>query len=452
MRRILIVCHGHPDLSVGGGEIAAYRQCRELRANGYEVLFVSRDVSPSPHGGTPFTVRAADQDDVLFHSPGFDHFLHSQRAKWSVYKDFRSLLERFAPDVVHFHHYVHLGVEMMREVRKYSERVPIVVTLHEYLAICHNLGYMVKTNGRLCTRALPADCHACFPGHSAEDFFLRERFIKSFFGLVDMFVCPSRFLLERYAAWGLPRERLIVIENGQPVVKAATSEDSPAELCRRFAFFGQISEFKGIQVYLEAVQQVPPALRRRAVFEIHGALQPHGEVATQHFSERLSEMRDRVSFRGAYRPDDLPTLMRSVGWVVVPSIWWENSPLVIQEAFSNRRPVICTNIGGMAEKVAEGRDGLHFRVGDARDLAQRFEQACNPRLWASLRSGITPPPSIEETTRRHLDLYASVAERRGGSGTARSQPAAAVAGMPMVTPLLSKRPKRARRAASSALN
>jgi glycosyltransferase involved in cell wall biosynthesis len=199
MRRILVVCHGHPDLSLGGGEITAYRQCRELRAQGYEVLFLGRDASASRHGGTPFRIRAGDPDDVLFHAPHFDLFLHSQRAKWLVYEEFRSLVERFAPDVVHFHHYVHLGVELIREVRKYSETVPIVLTLHEYLAICHHYGQMVKTNGRLCVRARPADCQACFPRHSTQDFFLRERFIKSFFALVDMFVCPSRFLLERYA-------------------------------------------------------------------------------------------------------------------------------------------------------------------------------------------------------------------------------------------------------------
>ena len=56
--------------------------------------------------------------------------------------------------------------------------------------------------------------------------------------------------------------------------------------------------------------------------------------------------------------------MAEIDWVVVPSIWWENSPLVIQEAFLHGRPVICSDIGGMAEKVRHGVDGLHFRVGD----------------------------------------------------------------------------------------
>jgi len=55
MSRILMVCHGHPDLSIGGGEIAAYRQCSALRDAGHEVMFFARSPQPSPHCGTPFS-------------------------------------------------------------------------------------------------------------------------------------------------------------------------------------------------------------------------------------------------------------------------------------------------------------------------------------------------------------------------------------------------------------
>jgi hypothetical protein len=67
--------------------------------------------------------------------------------------------------------------------------------------------------------------------------------------------------------------------------------------------------------------------------------------------------------------------MGDVDWVVVPSVWWENSPLVIQEAFQRGRPVICSDIGGMAEKVADGVDGLHFRAGDPEALAATIARA-----------------------------------------------------------------------------
>jgi glycosyltransferase involved in cell wall biosynthesis len=402
MSRILVIAHGHPELSLGGGELAALQQCRQLRALGHHVLFVGRQKGLSGRGGTPFTVRG---EDVLFHSPNYDHFLHSQRAKWSIYKDFRSLIDRFAPDIVHLHHYVHMGLEMIRELRKYSATLPIVLTLHEYLAICHSYGQFVKTSGALCYRSGPADCHGCFEDFSPQDFFLRESFIKSFFDLVDRFVCPSEFLLERYAAWGIPREKLLMLENGQAPGLRAPAADDPDLLATRFAFFGQMSALKGIPVLISALQMLPAGLRTSISVDIHGTMAHQSAEFVEQFEADIAPLRTFVHYHGAYRPDDLPGLMQNTGWIVVPSVWWENSPLVIQEAFNHGRPVICSNIGGMAEKVENGRTGLHFRVGDARSLATAIEQACDPALWQRLTANIEPPPSIGQTTQTLLALY-----------------------------------------------
>jgi glycosyltransferase involved in cell wall biosynthesis len=109
----------------------------------------------------------------------------------------------------------------------------------------------------------------------------------------------------------------------------------------------------------------------------------------QEFNRLVGETRDRVTLAGPYQHADLPGLMASVDWVVVPSIWWENSPLVIQEAFFHGRPVICSDIGGMAEKVTDGVNGLHFRARDAVALAETIERAvATNELWEKLRKGI----------------------------------------------------------------
>ena len=420
MSRIMLVCHGHPELSIGGGEIAAYRQCRALREAGHEVLFLARSAQPNPHCGTPFSQAWSHPQDVLFHPPDIDHFLHSQRAKWAIYKQFRELLERFRPEIVHFHHYVHLGVEMIREARRYSAAMPILLTLHEFLAICHNHGQMVKVSGRLCERAAPSDCNACFPQHSPQDFFLRESYLRAFLDLADAYVCPSRFLLERYAQWGLAREKLHLIENGQPEIGSPAPPEG--DVSRRFALLGQISELKGALVFLDAVRCLPERVRAQMVFEIYGTLQHQSEAFRLRFTERAAEMADHVRYYGEYRPDDLAILMRRVGWVVVPSIWWENSPLVIQEAFNHRRPVICSNIGGMAEKVAHG--GLHFMAGSAGDLASRMEQAGETGVWARVQAGIVAPVTLAGSVAMLLELYRRIAAR--GVKPARRSPGRAV--------------------------
>jgi glycosyltransferase involved in cell wall biosynthesis len=113
-----------------------------------------------------------------------------------------------------------------------------------------------------------------------------------------------------------------------------------------------------------------------------------------------------ATWPGPYGAAELPGLMAQVDWVVVPSIWWENAPLVIQEAFLHRRPVICGGIGGMAEMVRDGVDGLHAPVNDPAGLAQVMRRAMTTEgLWDRLVAHIAPPPTIAEVAERHLKLY-----------------------------------------------
>ncbi len=423
MKRILIIAHGHPQLSIGGGEIAAYRHCLALRRQGYEVLFIGWVREESGRAGTPFSVLPGHPQDILFHSNTFDYFLLSQRAKSLVHNGFRSLLDRFQPDLVHFHHYLHLGLELIREVRKYSATIPIALTLHEFIAICHHDGQMVKTNGAPCLRSSSLDCHHCFPSRSPQDFFLRELYVKSYFDLVDMFVAPSRFLMQRYIDWGIAPDRIAMIENGQPDEAAVAEPDGAVDaerLCRVFAFFGQISRLKGIFVLLDAAKALPRKLQRRIRIEINGSMQHQSDEFTARFRAAVDEAGDCVHFNGSYRSEEIPRLMRGVGWIMVPSVWWENSPLVIQEAFNCRRPVICSDIGGMAEKVRDGETGMHFRMGNAGDLAARIETAADPELWRELHGRIEPPPGLGETMQQHLALYRRIGASRARAAAARA--------------------------------
>jgi glycosyltransferase involved in cell wall biosynthesis len=132
------------------------------------------------------------------------------------------------------------------------------------------------------------------------------------------------------------------------------------------------------------------------------------------FMSLLEETRESVTLVGKYRQETLPELMRDIDWVVVPSIWWENSPLVIQEAFLHGRPVICSDIGGMAEKVSDGVNGMHFRVGDAGSLASAIRRAvASPATWDEMRRGIPPIYRLEDQVRRLIGMYEDlVADKR----------------------------------------
>lgn len=406
--RVLIVSHGHPDFSLGGGELAAHAQWGEMRRRGIESMFVARASKSAGHEGTPFVSRSADGLEVLFSPPAVNHFRHSQPQRRVVFEDFRGLLERFAPTVIHFHHYAHMGLELIREVRKYSPHAAIVLTLHEFLAICHAQGQMLKTNGLLCQKAAPLDCHLCFPDISPQDFFLRERFVKSFLSLVDHFVCPSQFLRNRYVEWGLPGGKMSVLENGQPRLTGMLAREDQSQ-STRFVVLGQLSRLKGTLVLLDAVRLLPVRFRKKITIEIHGSMQHADEDFKNQVKKALEGLEGSVRLCGPYRPEDVFDIIHRSGWVIVPSIWWENSPLVIQESFAAGRPVICSNVGGMAEKVKDGLNGFHFRVNNAADLAFRIQEcATKPELWLQACAGITPPPTIDQTVNQLLAVYDQV--------------------------------------------
>ncbi len=409
-QRILIISHGHPEFGSCCTEITAYTFFKELdNLRKCRSIFLARHDQPTNgHGGTPFSVRDAEGKEVLLYSRCDDHFLFSQPVKRLVWHYFREFLEDFKPTIVHFHHYLYLGIELIREVRKYSEKVPIILTLHEYHAICHNHGQMVKThNQKLCFKATHADCHQCFPNKTPEDFFLRESYIKSFFKLVDRFISPSKFLIDRYVAWGLPRNRIIYLENGQVINNMKTNITSDINLHTRFAFFGQLSAAKGLETLLEAIVLLPKNIQDSITLDIYGSnLRSQPEKFKKYVQKKLNELRKQVRFHGSYRVDEIDNLMAKIGWVIVPSNWWENSPVVIQESFKNHRPLICSDIGGMAEKVQDGITGIHFRTRDSIDLADKITEVVKkPQLWNELSSNIVTPISIKETAIEHLKLY-----------------------------------------------
>jgi glycosyltransferase involved in cell wall biosynthesis len=92
--------------------------------------------------------------------------------------------------------------------------------------------------------------------------------------------------------------------------------------------------------------------------------------------------------------------------VVVPSIWWENSPLVIQEARMNHRPVIASGVGGMAEKVRHEVDGLHFPVGDAHGLADTIRRAIeSPEMWDRFRDELDGAHPMDVHVVRMTEMY-----------------------------------------------
>jgi glycosyltransferase involved in cell wall biosynthesis len=423
--RVLYVVHNHPSLFPGGAETYALELFERLRdSDEIEPLLVARiGRNRMPEGGrpgTPFSTIDGEPDQYFLFTENdrLDGFLMTSRDKSLYATHFAEFLRTYKPDVVHFQHTSFIGYDAISTARRVLPEAPIVYTLHEYIPICYREGQLLRTphkDEELCLKASPRRCHECFPEIPKQNFFLRERFIKAHFENVDLFIAPSRFLLQRYVDWGIPPGRIIFEDYGRrPAVKLAeTDAERPRN---RFAFFGQLNPYKGVETLLTAMVSVGER-QPDAHLYLHGAnLELQSSEFQEKFAMLLDEAAANITFKGPYQTSNLPRAMQEVDWVVVPSLWWENSPLVIQEAFMHGRPVICSDIGGMAEKVTDGVSGLHFDVGDPDSLAATIEQAATEEgLWERLRDGIPHVLTVDEHVSNLTRIYRDLRERRSTS-------------------------------------
>lgn len=420
--KVVILAHGHPDLSPGGAERSAYSLFQHLRTrSGVEAVFIARaEPRDIGHDGW-FGAFRSRKDEFLWAPPPFDWFRCVSLQPDILRQQIEAIARRFQADVVHLHHYFHFGLDALR---LFSELAAsrIILTLHEYALICTHNGQMVKRDTlRLCHAASPAECSACFPETSSGKFFLRETLIKEFLGYVNTFVSPSQFLKDRYVAWGIQPEKINVIENLLPIdfrtqsAVATTRSALPRKRGKmRFGYFGQINPYKGANVLLDALRHVTPETLENIEIVIFGARLEEQPADFRMLLERqIAEGGANIAFMGPYRNADVPDLLRRVDWMVIPSIWWENSPLVILEARATGRPILASNIGGMAEKVRDGVDGLHFLAGSSMDCAGKIDDIVSGAIELA-------PIAIDhiEHSKRALQAHISAYESsnvRGGS-------------------------------------
>jgi glycosyltransferase involved in cell wall biosynthesis len=412
--KVLHVLPNHPSIHPGGPETYALELYEAMReSDELEPLLLARmgsegDVQRRHRPGDPFASLGEDPNQylILLEREGYDPFLTTWYDKSLYTRYLADFLQFHEPDVVHFHHSLYIGCELISLVHNVLPATAIVYTLHDYGPICHRDGKLVRTRSEaLCLEASPHRCHECFPEIPDQEFFLRERFIKAHLAHVDRFLAPSRFLLERYLDWGIPQERIQFEEYGRQPAQGLP-DDGADRPRTRLGFFGMLSPYKGIEVLLEAMRILRDELPD-VHLTINGAhlLRPP-EGYEENLRDLIADAGAGVTFAGSYDRSHLPSLMAQTDWVVLPSRWWENSPLVVQEAFLYRRPVICSAIGGMAEKVEHGVNGLQFTVSNPGELAATIRGAVTtPGLWDELRAGIPPVRGMTEHIESLMGIY-----------------------------------------------
>lgn len=396
MSRTVIVSHSHPNLRYGGGEVAAYRQFEHLLTQDEDVIFVGSTIGPEDSAkffGPSQQVLSFGPRDFCLRGRGMDSFTmeHAEVRDEDWIFEFLLALQG---DVYHFHHFWNIGAGTIRRLRAALPKAKFICTLHELTAICANHGQMVKRSGELCYASSEVACAACV-ARPPIDFVLRKTRMLEMLGLFNHLLSPSEFLRERFEDWGVPKGRIAVIENGLDHHASFRPETEVELLAKsgRFAFFGQATPTKGLDVLIRAAALIEA---RDEAPELPLSIEIHG-VDKDSFTRMWPDLEipDCIHFRGRYRPQDCVDIMRGYGWIIIPSVWWENSPVVIQEARAAGTPMIASDIGGMAEKTAGW--GLQFRVGDPAALASAIMSVHGqPDALLVHKSRITPPLGLEE--------------------------------------------------------
>ncbi len=415
--KVLYLIHGHETFSVGGAENAAFALFRELQQQNKIEAWILAAVHTSKEvlaHGELRSVEGTDREYLIGTSCEWFRFTNAHIS--SLRRSLQRLLGHIRPDVIHLQHYIHFGIDIIPLLQSLCPEAKIVVTLHEYLALCRHNGQMVTTHQlKLCQKATPLACSMCYPEHSTGDFFLRHHYIKTILESCDALISPSQFLIQRYRDSGIDHPNFLMIENGLPSHFDLRKRDNimatSSNNLNRFGYFGQLNLYKGCLVLLKAVYLLQEQGITNFSLNIYGAnLEQQPDEFQEEFKLFHEKVRDRVLLRGSYRQTELETLMQENDWVVVPSIWWENSPVVIQEALYYGRPVIASDIGGTAEK-AHSHGGVTFTARSESSLAGVIQKAIgNTSLHQALRMQILPPTTAADCAHKHLGLYQALME------------------------------------------
>jgi glycosyltransferase involved in cell wall biosynthesis len=431
---ILIAVHHLPPRYIQGAELRALRTARALTQNGHSVKIVCIERIESGQA-----VGVTHIDEIFEGIPVRRLFYNIRLAPNRVRFEYdnpwlgdavRRMFYEDKPDLFHqFSGYLWSG----RPLRVAQEMgIPTVLSLTDFWFLCKRI-QMFRSDNTLSTLPIdPVRCAKCvgeeqrryrYPAQlfprimnafwekqslrigQARD---RMNFLLETLNRVDAIVSPSRFLRNMFIEAGIDSKRIVYSRQGRDfsdLTESAFVKTPSSQL--RLGYLGQIIPIKGVSVLAQAVRLLPVS---NFTLDIYGKLDQNTDYVRE--IARLVENDSRVVFGGPYGPKDLTKVMQSLDAVVVPSVWYENSPNVILEAFAHRTPVIASDLGGMAELVEHNTNGLRFKVGDAADLAWQIRRLIEePGLLAQLREGISAVRTVSEEIDELMSFYETVSRQ-----------------------------------------
>lgn len=352
----------------GGAETYLFSLSEELEKAGHNVVHFSMKDDrnePSPYADTFIDHIDFTEGKSLGKAA---HYMYSREAAAKL----EELITQTRPDVAHLHNIAHqLTPSILQVLTRYN--IPVVQTLHDYQLMCPN--YKMFTQGSPCERCNPhkywnAVRYKCVQDSrlssllAAAEMTMHNVLLKSYEKGVDRFIAPSHFLHDKLIEWGWKKESVQYIPH---FVTAA--RDKKVKRKKQVLFVGRLTREKGVRVLVEAAKSIDA----RVLIAGTGDEQ---EWLTKNAP-------DNVELLGFQDSAQVAQLMQESQAVIVPSVWYENAPMVVYEALALGTPVIGSNLGGIPELIEDGVNGYVFDSQNSGMLSQKVNTLLKSPLQIS---------------------------------------------------------------------
>ncbi|HEY3383825.1 MAG TPA: glycosyltransferase family 4 protein [Vicinamibacterales bacterium] len=350
----------------GGAEVFFFETGRTLEQHGHEVAYFATSADPSKADGfRTFLISPPDYErgNFIGRLSQIGRLIYSR----SVKEQFAEAIRTFKPDLVHvFGIHVHLTPSILAAAHEAA--VPILMSCNDYKHICPN--YKLYHHGHICMDCKGGKFYSATVNRCCKDSVTVsvassvEAYAHDLMGVYDLvhtFLFSSQFMAhETQEFWPNRSFRWRQLRNPFDSTKfrLETAYEDYA------LFVGRLIEEKGVDVLLDAASLVP-SVRVKIV----GTGPEEGALRAQAARLELTN----VEFLGAVWGDDLDMLLSRSRFLIVPSVWHENYPYVINQSFAFGKPVIASDRGGMPELVDHDRTGLVYDSGDRAALARAMQ-------------------------------------------------------------------------------
>ena len=443
-----------------GTEIYSYQLARQLARSGQEILLFFAEFDPSQR---QYRVNRGNFDGIGYVRVINNHLSQEFVETYlnhQIGETFREILNDFRPDLIHCQHLMNLSLDLPLIARQ--RKIPNIYTLHDYWLICPNQGLRLKPEGLICDSAESSVCARCLSSYprligqlpwlekqglrilpylgplarttanlgriarvKLPFFFSRSQnhhlpvedpihfqnlvaavsqrnnLFREVCSAVDLFLAPSEFIRGEFVHSGIPPEKIFPLTPG---IEPPATDDYPTRKVKtqkpKIGFIGTLVPHKGLHVLLEAMSKIPPD---RAELKIFG----NPSVFPQYMNRlRRDYPAFASSFFGPFSHNEIGKILNDLNLLVVPSVWLENAPLIIQEATAVGIPVIASRLGGMIELTRLNQQGKLFLPADADDLAKKIREFL--QQWNGSGPGPRRPGSfisIEEHGKKIESIY-----------------------------------------------